>query len=158
MKSDSNITIKEVMNSDGLKKFVMFPHTLYKDSKYWVAPIIKEELEVLNKERIKELYPVVKNEDLVGGVYMPKDGQADPVGVTNVLAKAAKMLGVKIFEKSPVKKILVKNKRICGVETIQGKIDCEYVVLASGMWSRQIGEDIGAVSYTHLTLPTNREV
>ena len=30
---------------------------------------------------------------------MPKDGQADPVGVTNVLAKAAKMLGVQIFEK-----------------------------------------------------------
>ena len=24
-----------------------------------------------------------------------------------------------------------------------GKIDCEYVVLATGMWSRQIGEDIG---------------
>jgi len=101
------------------------------------------EVEVLNKERIKELYSVVKNEDLVGGVYMPKDGQADPVGVTNVLAKAAKMLGVQIFEKSPVKKILVKNKQICGVETSQGKIDCEYVVLATGMWSRQIGEDIG---------------
>ncbi len=50
MKSDSKITIKEVINSDELKKFVMFPHTLYKDSKYWVAPIIKEELEVLNKE------------------------------------------------------------------------------------------------------------
>jgi len=50
MESDSNITIKEVINSDELKKFVMFPHTLYKDSKYWVAPIIKEELEVLNKE------------------------------------------------------------------------------------------------------------
>jgi glycine cleavage system aminomethyltransferase T/glycine/D-amino acid oxidase-like deaminating enzyme len=100
------------------------------------------EVEVLNKDRIKELYPVLKNEDLVGGVYMPKDGQADPVGVTNVLAKAAKMLGVQIFEKSPVKKILVKDKRICGVETTQGKIDCEYVVLATGMWSRQIGQDI----------------
>ena len=107
------------------------------------AQLSNVEVEVLNQQRIKELYPVVKNEDLVGGVYMPKDGQADPVGVTNVLAKAAKMLGVKIFEKSPVKKILVKNKRICGVETSQGKIDCEYVVLATGMWSRQIGEDIG---------------
>ena len=107
------------------------------------AQLSNVEVEVLNKERIKELYPVVKNEDLVGGVYMPKDGQADPVGVTNVLAKAAKMLGVQIFEKSPVKKILVKNKQICGVETSQGKIDCEYVVLATGMWSRQIGEDIG---------------
>ena len=106
------------------------------------AQLSNVEVEVLNQQRIKELYPVVKNEDLVGGVYMPKDGQADPVGVTNVLAKAAKMLGVKIFEKSPVKKILVKNKRICGVETLEGKIDCEYVVLATGMWSRQIGEDI----------------
>ena len=107
------------------------------------AQLSNVEVEVLNKNRIKELYPVLKNEDLVGGVYMPKDGQADPVGVTNVLAKAAKMLGVQIFEKTPVKKILIKNKRISGVETSQGKIDCEYVVLATGMWSRQIGEDIG---------------
>ncbi len=107
------------------------------------AQLSDVEVEVLNKDRIKELYPVVNHEDLVGGIYMPKDGQADPVGVTNVLAKAAKMLGVQIFEKSPVKKISVKNKKICGVETAQGKIDCEYVVLATGMWSRQIGEDIG---------------
>ncbi len=107
------------------------------------AQLSNVEVEVLNKKRIKELYPVLKNEDLVGGVYMPKDGQADPVGVTNVLAKAAKQLGVQIFEKTPVKKILVKNKKICGVETNKGKIECEYVVLASGMWSRQIGEEIG---------------
>jgi glycine cleavage system aminomethyltransferase T len=63
--------------------------------------------------------------------------------VTNVLAKAAKMEGVQIFEKTPVTKILVKNGRITGVKTVNGKIDCEYVVLATGMWSRQIGEDIG---------------
>ncbi len=74
---------------------------------------------------------------------MPEDGQADPVGVTNVLAKAARLEGVKIFEKTPVTKILVKNNKITGVETANGKIDCEYVVLATGMWSRQIGEDIG---------------
>ncbi len=107
------------------------------------AQLSNVDVDVLSRERIKQLYPVVKNDDLIGGVYMPKDGQADPVGVTNVLAKSAKMLGVQIFEKSPVLKILVKNKRICGVETAQGKIDCEYVVLSSGMWSRQIGEDIG---------------
>ena len=50
------------------------------------AQLSNVEVEVLNQQRIKELYPVVKDEDLVGGVYMPKDGQADPVGVTNVLA------------------------------------------------------------------------
>jgi 4-methylaminobutanoate oxidase (formaldehyde-forming) len=74
---------------------------------------------------------------------MPEDGQADPVGVTNVLAKAAKKEGAQIFEKTPVEKILVKDKKIVGVQTKFGKIDCEYVVIATGMWSRQIGEDIG---------------
>ncbi len=107
------------------------------------AQLFDVNVEVLDKQQIKNLYPVINNKDILGGVYMPEDGQADPVGVTNVLAKAARMEGVKIFEKTPVTKILIKNKRIIGVETSEGKIECEYVVLATGMWSRQIGEDIG---------------
>jgi glycine/D-amino acid oxidase-like deaminating enzyme len=107
------------------------------------AQLFDVNVEVLDKQKTKELYPVINDDDVIGGVYMPEDGQADPVGVTNVLAKAARMEGVQIFEKTPVNKILVKNKKIIGVETKFGKIDCEYVVLATGMWSRQIGEDIG---------------
>ena len=107
------------------------------------AQLFDVNVETVNKERIKELYPVINDEDILGGVYMPEDGQADPVGVTNVLAKAAKMEGAQIFEKTPVEKILVKDKKIIGVQTKFGKIDCEYVVIATGMWSRQIGEDIG---------------
>jgi len=107
------------------------------------AQLFDVNVEIVNKERIKELYPVINDEDILGGVFMPEDGQADPVGVTNVLAKAAKMEGVQIFEKTPVEKILIKDKKIIGVQTKFGKIDCEYVVLATGMWSRQIGEDIG---------------
>jgi len=107
------------------------------------AQLFDVNVETVDKERIKELYPVINDEDILGGVYMPEDGQADPVGVTNVLAKAAKMEGAQIFEKTPVEKILVKDKKIVGVQTKFGKIDCEYVVIATGMWSRQIGEDIG---------------
>ena len=107
------------------------------------AQLFNVNVETVSKERIKELYPVINDKDILGGVYMPEDGQADPIGVTNVLAKAAKMEGVQIFEKCPVEKILVKNKKIVGVQTKFGKIDCEYVVIATGMWSRQIGESIG---------------
>ena len=107
------------------------------------AQLFDVNVDVLNKQQVKDLYPVINDKDILGGVYMPEDGQADPVGVTNVLAKAAKMEGAEIFEKKPVTKILVKDKRIIGVETSEGKIKCEYVVLATGMWSRQIGEDIG---------------
>ena len=55
----SEIKIKEIESKEDLKKFVMFPFDLYKDSKFWVAPIIKEELEVLDKE----VNPVFNNAD-----------------------------------------------------------------------------------------------
>ncbi|MDC0585769.1 FAD-dependent oxidoreductase [Candidatus Pelagibacter sp.] len=107
------------------------------------AKLFDVNVNVLDTKQIKDLYPVINDQDILGGVHMPEDGQADPVGVTNVLARAAKMEGAQIFEKTPVNKILVKNKRIIGVETSKGIINCEYVVLATGMWSRQIGENIG---------------
>ena len=106
------------------------------------AQLFDVNVEVLDKKKVKDLYSVIHDEDICGGVYMPEDGQADPVGVTNVMAKAARTEGVKIFEKTPVEKILIKDGKVTGVQTQFGKIDCEYVALATGMWSRQIGEDI----------------
>ena len=66
MKINSNITVREVKNDDELKEFVMFPHKLYKDSKYWVAPIIKEEFPELSRQdlmkKVGELWKVQKEE------------------------------------------------------------------------------------------------
>ena len=71
----------------------------------------------VSNEEIKEIYPLINTEDLVGGVFIKKDGQADPVGVANVMAKAARQNGATIIEKCPVKKILTKNNKIVCVET-----------------------------------------
>ena len=106
------------------------------------AQLYNIEAQEVSKDKIKDIYPLINTEDIIGGVYIPKDGQADPVGVTNILAKSAKQQGASIIEHCSVKKILVKNNKIEGVETDYGKIDCEYIVLASGMWSRQIAAEI----------------
>jgi len=107
------------------------------------AQLYDVNVEVLNVEKIKKIYPIINEKNILGGIFMPGDGQADPIGVTNLLSKAAKKEGVKIFEKTPVEKILKKNGRVSGV-VVNGKtIECEYIVLATGMWSRQIGEDMG---------------
>ncbi len=107
------------------------------------AQLFDVNVEILNIEQIKKIYPIINDKDILGGIFMPGDGQADPVGVTNLLAKAARGEGVKIFQNSPVKKILIKNGRVSGVKLQDHTIKCEYVVIATGMWSRQIGEDIG---------------
>ena len=107
------------------------------------AQLFDVDIKILNKETIKKNYPMMYTEDLKGGVLMPGDGAADPSGVTHMLAKAAKQGGAKIFENSPVEKILTKNRKVHGIRVNGKEIECEYVVLATGMWSRQIGEKIG---------------
>ena len=107
------------------------------------AQLFDVNVETLSVEQIKKKYPIINEKNILGGIFMPGDGQADPIGVTNLLAKAAKKEGVKIFQNSPVQKIVIKNGRVNGVKLKDRIVECEYVVLATGMWSRQIGEDIG---------------
>ncbi len=107
------------------------------------AQLYDVDLKILDKKEIKKNYPMINTNDLKGGVLMPGDGAADPSGVTHMLAKAARLGGAKIYEKSSVEKILTKNNRVYGVKVNDKKIECEYIVLATGMWSRQIGEKIG---------------
>jgi hypothetical protein len=45
------ITIKEAKSKSELTEFVKFPFTLYKDNKYWVPPIIADELETFDKTK-----------------------------------------------------------------------------------------------------------
>ena len=51
------ITIKEAKTKKELKQFVLFPFSLYRNNKYWVPPIIKDEMENFNPK----VNPVFKN-------------------------------------------------------------------------------------------------
>ena len=69
------ISIKKVTSDDDFKNFVKFPNRLYKDSKYWVSPIINEELEMMNKEKNPvfnnaeaEFFIAIKNNKIVGRI------------------------------------------------------------------------------------------
>ena len=44
------IVIKEAVSKRDIKTFVKFPFSLYKNSKYWVPPIISEEVKVFDKK------------------------------------------------------------------------------------------------------------
>jgi ribosomal protein S18 acetylase RimI-like enzyme len=44
------ITIKEAVSKNELIQFIEFPFTLYKNNKYWVPPLIKDELKSFDKQ------------------------------------------------------------------------------------------------------------
>jgi hypothetical protein len=69
------ITIKEALTKKEMTEFVKFPFSLYKGNKYWVPPIIADELESFNKTKnpvfeIAEayFYLAYKNNEIVGRI------------------------------------------------------------------------------------------
>ena len=62
------ITIHEAKSKQDLKRFVTFPFSLYKNNKYWVPPIINDELESFDKEK----NPVFK--DAEAWFFLAMDG------------------------------------------------------------------------------------
>jgi len=101
-----------------------------------------EKFEVSPRE-IRDMFPFVETSGLVSGVYTPSDGRANPVDVTMSLARGARMRGVRVFEGVRVTDFVLKNRRITGVCTTQGNVETDVVVLAAGMWSRQLAARIG---------------
>jgi glycine cleavage system aminomethyltransferase T/glycine/D-amino acid oxidase-like deaminating enzyme len=104
------------------------------------------ECELLTAAKAKERYPLLRDDDLVGGIWLPGDGRANPADLTQALAKGARMLGVRIHERVRVTGILVNDhvaRRARGVVTDQGEIEAEIVVNCAGQWANAVGAMAG---------------
>jgi glycine cleavage system aminomethyltransferase T/glycine/D-amino acid oxidase-like deaminating enzyme len=101
------------------------------------------EAEVIGPAEIRKLWPMLNIGDVVGGVFLPKDGKANPTDITQAFAKGARKRGARIVEGLKVERILVENGRAVGVRTGQGEIRANTVVLAAGMWSRELAAQVG---------------
>ncbi len=118
------------------------------------------EMHLLTPQEAQDLWPLMTIDDLVGAAFLPTDGQANPSDITMSLAKGARMSGVKIFEDTPVTRILVENGRIRGVETPHGTVECEKVICCAGQWTRTLAATVGVnvplVSVEHQYMITEK--
>ncbi len=101
------------------------------------------ETQVIDLDEASELWPLMRTDDLVGALYIPRDGQTSPVDTTMALAKGAKSRGARVIEGVSVTELKVANGKISAVVTEQGEIETDTVVLATGMWTRHLAAQIG---------------
>ena len=106
-------------------------------------------VEVLSAGQIKERWPMLSVDDLAGGIFLPKDGQTNPVDTTRALAQGAKMRGAMIVENTKVTRILVEAGRAAGVDTEAGTVRADIVVICGGMWSRDLAAAVGVTVPLH---------
>lgn len=100
-------------------------------------------VEMISPEEAGKLWPPMATDDLVGGVWLPGDGKANPTDLTQSLAKGARNGGARIFERVRVTAIASANGRATGVSTDKGDITAEIVVNCAGQWARKIGQMCG---------------
>jgi len=105
-------------------------------------------VEVLTPRQALDLWPAMTIDDVIGAVFLPTDGQANPSDITAALAKGARTAGVRIIEDCPVTAIRGSaigsaGRRGTGVSTPLGDVDCEVVVNCGGQWAKEIGKLAG---------------
>ena len=107
------------------------------------AKLFDLRVDVIGPDEIGERYPLIAVDDVIGGLFIPSDGQANPIDVTRALARGARAGGALIRENVPVTAIAHDGERVTGVETGAGAIAAQAVVLCTGMWTRDLAASVG---------------
>ncbi len=108
-----------------------------------MASTVGVEIREIDFDEALEHCPLLNVDDLVGALYIPHDGVTSPVDTTIALAKGAKQRGATVVEGVAVERLETKDGRVTGVHTEQGFVEAETVVLAGGMWARQLADTAG---------------
>ncbi|PRY25147.1 4-methylaminobutanoate oxidase (formaldehyde-forming) [Aliiruegeria haliotis] len=105
------------------------------------------EVEPISPGEVKARYEHLNCDDLVGGVYLPKDGQGDPSNIALAMIRGAKARGAVAVERIKVTGMQRVGRRVTGVEwssaDATGVIACDHVANCGGMWGHEVGRMAG---------------
>lgn len=112
----------------------------------------------LTPDEIALLNPAVVLDDVLGGTFCPLDGWADTSTSTMGFARAARRLGVRIFEDMPVTGFDFDGALVRGVRTAAGTIATPLVICCAGPQTRAVGAmaglDIPILPYRRMSFIT----
>ena len=116
--------------------------------------------DILTPAELKEIYPLVELEGLIGAIHEPDDGFVDPSQATQAMAQGARNGGAEIYRHTRVTAIAQGPGGEWRVETDKGAITCEHLVNAAGTWGYEVGRMMGLelpmVPMLHQYLVTDR--
>jgi 4-methylaminobutanoate oxidase (formaldehyde-forming) len=101
------------------------------------------EMQVISPREAYDLFPLIDTRGLEGAAYIPTDGYVDPASLCQAIAKGARMGGAEIRQGVKVLDFSTDGSRVTGVKTSEGEYQAQNVILAAGMWSRELGAKLG---------------
>ncbi len=108
---------------------------------------------LVGPERVKELFPLLETQGIVGGMWFPTSGFVDPSQTTHSFARQARQSGARIFQQCAVEAITRNKDGTWLVSTKKGTINADTIVNCAGVWAEDItsmiGETIPAIGIEH---------
>ena len=95
------------------------------------------EIEQLSAAEIRREEPFIST-DVLGGFYLPADGQIDNRKLVHALQRSCELRGVKFFEETTVDRLAIDNGKVVGVFSGELAFSADKVVLAAGAWGTEI--------------------
>lgn len=95
---------------------------------------------LVSPDECAELCPIIQTDDLIGGLWIPGDGVADPNAVCHALISECIKMGVSVVEHCGITQINQTDGKVSSVETTGGTVDCIYFVNCAGFWARTVGQ------------------
>ena len=92
---------------------------------------------------MSRLAPHLDVSQVEGGYFVPEDGYLDPRRCARSLCDAAEDLGVRIMTGTAATGLSITDGRVMGVETDDGFVEAEHVVVTAGPWTGTIAEMAG---------------
>lgn len=101
-----------------------------------------DDCHLMTPAEIAEACPVMRTDDLQGGMWAEREGYVDTTGTVHAYAKCAKMRGAEVIEHNRVLELHWRGEG-WDVVTEKGTIRAEHVVNAAGLWAKQCGRMVG---------------
>ncbi|MGM7775551.1 GcvT family protein [Arthrobacter sp. KNU-44] len=98
---------------------------------------------LIDPDECAKHYPLLNQEKVLGGLYVPTDGLASAARAVGLLIAKASAAGVTFRGSTPVTGIEQSGGKVTGVETPDGVIPADIVVSCAGFWGPRIGAMVG---------------
>ncbi|MEV8319663.1 FAD-dependent oxidoreductase [Streptomyces sp. NPDC059900] len=99
--------------------------------------------ELVGPARCKEMWPLIDESKVIGGLHTPDDGLARAVPACRAQIERARARGARFLDRHTVTGIEQEEGRVTAVVTDQGTFPADHVVSAAGFWGPVIGRMAG---------------
>jgi 4-methylaminobutanoate oxidase (formaldehyde-forming) len=101
------------------------------------------ECEIITAAQAAQRYPLLRTEDLLGAIWLPGDGTANPTDLTAALARGARQQGARILERARVVDVHTAAGAVTGLDVEYAgdviTVEADIVVNCAGQWAKAVG-------------------